>query len=177
MRRTPIRWHDVEPARLNTELSHMTAVAPDLRWTDQLEDTTGGGWEGTSPLWPFDRERPAGVDEFVRGQRFKLQVRCSAAHPMVVPRIVPLDPSPDLWVRTRQRWHVMGDGSLCLLQEAIEWTGELTASDLVPKSSGWFLEYLLLTQGLIESMSLSGIVTSDQFDHLFSASQPADEVA
>ncbi len=159
----PVRWFEAEPERLEAELAAMTAVAPELTWT---EDGEGGGWEGLAPVWPFDRIRPPGLDGFLDGRRFRLRVVCSPAHPMVAPRVQPLDPEPSLAYRTVHDWHVAGDGSLCLLQSAAAWTGSELAAELVVKAAGWFLEYLLMERGVVTTMSLGGIATTGQFDHL-----------
>lgn len=69
-----------------------------------------------------------------------------------------------------QQWHVMGDGSLCLLRNAGEWTGRDLAAELVVKAAGWHLEYLLLEAGAIDAMTVKGIAESDELDHLFTES-------
>ncbi len=65
-----------------------------------------------------------------------------------------------------RQWHVMGDGSLCLLQEVLEWTGRETIDQLVIKAAGWFLEFLLLREGVIDAMTEAGIATDNSIDHL-----------
>jgi hypothetical protein len=85
-----------------------------------------------------------------------------------------MEPEPALWVRTSQRWHVKGDGSLCLIQDANDWTGAAPAAALIPKVAGWFLEYLLLTRGYVEAMSLCGIASSDEFDTHFESTDAPD---
>jgi hypothetical protein len=168
----PVRWFEAEPERLLAELTAMTAVAPELTWK---EDDQGGGWEGLAPVWPFDRIRPFGLDGFLDGRRFRLRVACSPAHPMVAPRVQPLDPEPSLAYRTAHVWHVTGDGSLCLLQSAAAWTGSELAAELVVKAAGWFLEYLLMDRGVVTTMSLGGIATTSQFDYLLAPVSAQDE--
>jgi hypothetical protein len=163
----PIRWFEADPGRLSAELARVAEVAPDLVWTDTLDHTTGGGWRGQCPVWPFARERPPNLDDFLEGRRFSIEVRCSAAHPVAAPAVIPLDPVPDIHVRTAQEWHVMGDGSLCLLQHALDWTGRETVEQLVVKAAGWYLEFLLLSEGLIERMTIKGIAEDGTLDHLF----------
>jgi hypothetical protein len=75
-------------------------------------------------------------------------------------------------VRTQHDWHVNGDGTVCLFQSASDWTGGDTAADLVVKSAGWFLEYLLMEAGLIERMTANGIVSDPVHDHLFAPANP-----
>lgn len=162
-----IPWWAAHPARLAAEMEAMTAVAPDLVWSDEVASgVPGGGWRGACPIWPFDRPEPAGLDLYVDGRSFQIEVRCSPAHPVAVPAIYPVDPVPDLSVRTRQAWHVMGDGSLCLVQHALDWTGRDLVCDLVRKAAGWFLEYLLLTDRRADAMTVAGIVDDDCRDNL-----------
>jgi hypothetical protein len=88
------------------------------------------------------------------------------AYPMVPPAIFPLDPQPDLEARTAQRWHVMGDGSLCLLQDDATWTGRDSVVELLLKAAGWRVEFELMRRGVIEAMTINGIVEDPQFDDL-----------
>jgi hypothetical protein len=60
----------------------------------------------------------------------------------------------------------MGDGSLCLLQDDAAWTGRDSVVDLLLKAAGWRVEYALMRAGVIEAMTLRGIVDDDQLDHL-----------
>jgi hypothetical protein len=164
---TPIRWFEADPGRLRLELDRVSSVAPDLHWTEEMEGTTGGGWRGECPVWPFKRERPPNLEAFLAGRRFQLEVRCSPAHPVAAPEFVPKDPVPDLWVRTSGEWHVLGNGSLCLMQNTLDWTGRETVDQLILKAAGWLLEFLLLRAGLIDAMTVGGIVEDGSIDHLF----------
>jgi hypothetical protein len=142
----------------------MAAVAPGLVWQD---DNRAGAWQGEAPVWPFERLRPAGLDEFLSSARLTIRVQYLQAYPMVPPLVYPLDPEVDFGVWTLHDWHVNGDGSLCLLQRASDWTGRSTAADLVVKAAGWFLEYLLLVRKVRSSMTECGIVHDDSLDELF----------
>jgi hypothetical protein len=166
---TPVRWYEAHPERWQREIEAMSDVAPELTWCEELEGTTGGGWVGTAPKWPFAREGPPDLDTFLDGGVFQLEIRCSAAHPAAAPAFHPIDPVPDLFVRTYQAWHVMGDGSLCLLQNTLDWTGRELAAELVIKAAGWYLEYLLLRAEKIEAMTVAGIATDDQLDRYFTS--------
>lgn len=157
-------WLEAESALVPLEKDAMAAVAPDLVWK---EDDPGGGWEGLAPVWPFDRPEPTELDQFLQGRRFKIRVEYLQAYPMVEPKIWPLDPEPDAIHRTDSRWHVMGDGSLCLLQSASDWTGRETAADFVVKASGWFLEFQLMELGLIDEMTVGGLANDPSLDGLF----------
>jgi hypothetical protein len=158
-----LRWFDAEPTRLATEQAVMAAVAPELGWSDA---TPGGGWEGLAPVWPFPRPRPGGLDGFLAGRRLRLRVACSQAHPMAAPKLWPLDPEPEIAQRTVHDWHVNGDGSLCLLQTAAAWTGVELSAELVVKAAGWFLEFHLMTRGVIRAMTTGGIASNEELDHL-----------
>jgi hypothetical protein len=137
----------------------MEKVARDMNWT-------GVGWFGVAPIWPFARERPAALDAFVASRRLTLEIGYLESFPMVPPRFMPIDPEPDLKVRTMHAWHVNGDGSLCMFQNSTDWDPWCTAADLIPKASGWFIEYLLLIDGRIEQMTVSGIARDNSLDDL-----------
>ena len=174
----PLRqsWLEAEPRRALTEREEMARVAPDLEWVD---DNGAGGWEGLVPIWPFDRPPPPELNEFLSGRRLRVRVKYPQSFPMVEPGIFPIDPQPEVLHRTQARWHVLGDGSLCLLQSASDWTGRGTAADLIVKAAGWFLEFLLMQTGEIDEMTTDGIAHDASLDHLFDAahaSPPDDTV-
>lgn len=154
-------WLVAEPERVRREKEEMARVAPEMEW---LADEPAGGWEGLSPVWPFERPAPRGLDALLAGQRLRLRVVYSQGYPMVEPKLLPLDPDPPRDRRILHSWHLNGDGSLCLLQTADAWTGRDTAADLVAKASGWFIEYLLMERGSIEAMTESGIHSDDSLD-------------
>lgn len=137
----------------------MPIVAPDLAWDGQR-------WTGSAPLWAFERPSPDGLLSFVGDRRLKLEISYLESFPMVAPRFTPIDPVPHISVWTRHDWHVNGDGSLCMFQNFNDWDPFSTAADLVPKAAGWFLEYLLLSSGRIERMTVNGIVDDDRLDSL-----------
>jgi len=159
-----VSWQVAEPAVLAREQSAMTAIAPGMVWQD---DNPAGGWQGVAPEWPFERPRPGGLDDFLAGACMTVRVQYLQAHPMVAPLVYPLDPPVDYGVWTLHDWHINGDGSLCLLQRASDWTGRSTAVDLIVKAAGWFLEYLLLERQVRSSMTECGIVHDDALDGLF----------
>jgi hypothetical protein len=162
-------WLDAEPDRLRQEREEMGRVAPEMEW---LEDDPAGGWEGLAPVWPFERPAPRGLDELLGRLRLRLRVVYAQGYPMVEPKVFPLDPDPPRDRRILHSWHLNGDGSLCLLQNAADWTGRDTAADLVAKASGWFIEYLLMERGLIETMTESGIHSDDSLDAKFEELAP-----
>ncbi len=157
----PVTWWEALPDRLELELAAMSEAAPDLEWFPDR-----GVWQGHLPLWPFARALPNELEAFTTGRRFAVEVQPVQAHPAVAPKYWPLDPEPELVERTQQRWHVNGDGSLCLFQRSVDWSGEEPCAALVPKASGWFLEYLLMKSGSIEAMTVNGIVNDDRLDSL-----------
>jgi hypothetical protein len=156
-------WLEAEPERAQRESDEMTRVAPDMAW---LDDDPAGGWEGLAPIWPFERSKPAGLDNLLEGQRLRLRVFYSQGFPMVQPLLVPLDPDPPRDRRILHSWHLNGDGSLCLLQTAYAWDGRETAADLVVKASGWFIEYLLREREAIEAMTENGISADTSLDRV-----------
>lgn len=157
-------WLVAEPRRLAAEREAMLAVAPELVWD---EVCPSGGWWGFAPVWPFQRPVPVTLDAFLAGRRLSLRVDYPQAFPMAEPVLRPLDPEPPFVARTDHRWHVNGNGSLCLLQRAADWTGEEHAAELVRKAAGWFLEFLLMQTGTVESMTESGLADDHSRDALF----------
>lgn len=160
------RWLEAEPERLERERQEMAKLAPQMHW---VELDGAGGWEGYAPVWPFDRDPPATIDAFLNGIRLKLLVAYPQAYPAVQPAVFPVEPLPPLERRLLHKWHLNGDGSICLLQSADAWTGRETAAELVVKASGWLVEYLLVDRELQETMSDEGIVTDASLDHLITA--------
>jgi hypothetical protein len=98
----------------------------------------------------------------------------SAAHPMVPPQVHPVDPEPALDERTQHRWHVAPGGALCLLQTYGAWTPESSIVELLLKAAGWRVEYALMKSGVVDAMTVNGIVSDPSRDHL--VAQAADAV-
>jgi len=88
---------------------------------------------------------------------------------MTAPRLYPRDPRVPMERWTQQRWHVNGDGSLCLMQAADDWQPTDVSAALVCKAAGWFIEYLLVEQGDLASMAIRGIYASSEIDALLAA--------
>ena len=162
-----VRWMDAEPRRLEQELEAMAAFAPDLRWIDLSPELPAGGWEGEIPKWPFDRDRPdPGLDLLVPAS-LAVRVELKQSFPASPPKLRPLlDPPPDPRYRTQTEWHINGDGTLCLLQTADMWTGRDSATELVVKAAGWFIEYRLMEEKLVEAMTINGICSDPSRDDL-----------
>ena len=151
-----------DPLRLKRELEAMPAAAPQITWM-------GDHWAGELPVWPFGRPEPPALSDYLARRRFSVEIRYYESFPMSAPRFIPIDPDPPIAVWTMNRWHVAGDGSLCLFQNFTDWDPFCTAADLVPKAAGWFLEYLLMSDGVVEEMTPRGIAVDDSLDHLFTA--------
>ncbi|MEU3571253.1 hypothetical protein AB0E96_22945 [Kitasatospora sp. NPDC036755] len=163
----PVPWWDAEPQRLRRDQEEITGQFPELDWNPE----GAGAWEGILPRWPFTRPEPPALQAwFPEGLRVRLSY--FQAHPMVAPLIYPLDPEPLAVEWTQEKWHVNGDGSLCLLREDSAWTGRESVTDLLLKAAAWRVEYALVKLGGIEQMTLHGIVDDAQHDHLL-AQPPA----
>src|SRR4051794_40280999 len=112
----PATWWQCEPRRFERDRREVGARFPTLEW-----DAHGAGqWLGRLPRWPFERPEPDGLAELVP-TGLEVAARYGHAYPMVPPAIHPLDPEPLISERTEHRWHVMGDGSLCLMQADTMW--------------------------------------------------------
>jgi hypothetical protein len=147
--RSRVSWLDAEPARLATERSAMERC-PDMTWMDELDwpnGRTGSGWVGFAPSWGGERPEPVGVARLLADRRLGVRVLYPEGFPMVPPDLYPAEPRVPPERRTLHRWHLNGDGSLCLLRAAEDWQATDTAADLVLKAAGWFIEYLLVDAG------------------------------
>jgi hypothetical protein len=167
--RTPISWVEAEPERMAAERGAMAVTAPDLTWRDDLLWPGGRlayGWLGQAPVWAADRPKPPGIDELLDGRRLEVAVLYPEAFPAVPPALFPQDPKIPLERRTQHRWHVNGDGSLCLMQTVDDWQLTATAADLVRKASGWFIEYLLVDREEVEAMTERGIFLDTSLDDM-----------
>lgn len=167
-----ISWIEAEAARAQREQAAMQRWAPEMQWRTDLtwaDGRIGAGWEGLAPAWGADRSEPQGTANLLAGRRLRLKVICPEAFPMVAPDLYPLNPDVPIERRTQHRWHVNGDGSLCLMQAADDWQPENHAADLVRKAAGWFIEYLLVEAGDLDQMTERGIYVSDELDALLAA--------
>lgn len=161
----PVTWWQCEPRRLARDQAEIAERFASLEW----QARGAGVWIGWLPRWPFDRPEPPRLVDLIGVQGLRVAVEYGHAYPMMAPRIHPLTPEPGLVERTDHKWHVMGDGSLCLLQEDAAWTGRDSVVDLLVKAAGWRVEYALMKAGVIETMTLHGIVDDGQLDHLVAA--------
>jgi len=164
-------WVEAEPDVLKRERAAMTELAPSMEWREDLRlfRRPAVGWRGYAPDWGGKRAKPDGVDELLDGRRLELEVRYPEAFPIVPPSLAPLglDIPPEAHGLTQ--WHVLPDGSLCLVRDADDWQPNETAAELVCKASGWFIEFLLMQGGHIERMTERGILIDTQLDELIAS--------
>ena len=164
MRAEPARvpWWQAEPARLRRDREEVSASFPYL----VFEEGGQAGWRGRLPLWPFERPKPAGLDRLTGGQGLRFELLYGAAYPIVYPWIFPLDPKPLALELTQTRWHVLGNGALCLFQTQQDWDPASTIVELLRKAAGWRIEHALLKTGALRDMTMAGIVRDTSVDHL-----------
>ncbi|MDF9277737.1 hypothetical protein P4U43_08040 [Arthrobacter sp. EH-1B-1] len=165
---SPVLWTEREPVRLARDQDEVRAFAPLLEYKSPADEDglPHGGWVGELPRWPFERPQPEALEGLLGAQGLRVLVAYSAAHPMVPPTIYSIDPEPSVWEQTQSAWHVAPGGSLCLLQSDGGWQPEASITELLAKASGWRIEYALMKAGVIDRMSVNGIVSDPSYDHL-----------
>lgn len=153
-------WSEAEPRRFRFDTEMLAGFAPNLQWQPE-----GQAWVGELPVWPFRRPQPPGLHELLpRG--LVVTVSPPPVYPMVAPVLYPIDPDPPIAVRTQQRWHVAGDGRLCLMKSPGQWDPREPLTNLLLRAIGWHVEYALMIRGLIPAMTVNSIVDDDQHDSL-----------
>lgn len=157
-----VPWWEAEPSRLRRDREEVSAAFPDLAFVEDGQ----AGWQGRLPLWPFDRPEPARLDRLTGGQGLEFELMYGAAYPLVYPWIFPLAPEPLPFELTQTRWHVLGNGALCLFQTQQDWDPASTVVELLRKAAGWRIEYALLKTGALQDMTMAGIVRDESVDHL-----------
>lgn len=157
---TPVTWWDDDPRRCRAECAAMKETAPDLEWVAG----DWAGWRGEVPLWPFTRPQPMGLVRLVDNRRFEVEIQCSPAHPMMAPSVLPRSITPPVEAFGWNAWHLLPSGALCLYRGAAWWDPATLAAALVPKISGWYIEYHLLMLGLLRRMPEPGIDQDGRFD-------------
>jgi hypothetical protein len=163
--REPISWLQAEPGRVVAEREAMADRAPEMEWFEPGENGfQSGGFEGYGPEWPINRIRPEKLHELTDGKRLRLRVEFLQGFPAQPPRLVPLDPEPEVDERLNEAVHVNSDGSLCMIRHSSQWRTADLAIDLVEKASGWFIEYLAVHKRLVTEMSKSGLFVSTDLD-------------
>ncbi|MBM7497342.1 hypothetical protein [Oerskovia paurometabola] len=174
---SPVYWTDVDQHRLQQDLADVHALAPGLAFElpPGVNAPHQGLWTGELPLWPFEREQPDGLTELL-AHGLRVNVLCSAAHPVVPPTILPIDPSPLLSERSMNVWHVAPRGQLCLMQSSGSWRPSDRVSDLLLKACGWHVEYALMKAGVVEAMSERGIVEDESRDLLVRCAVEANQM-
>ena len=159
-----VAWHEAEPDRLARDQADMAEHFPSF----ELDLTEGQGvWRGRLPAWPFDRPEPEGLAALLEPHGgLKVELAYVAAYPMVFPYVVPVDPRPSFETWTQARWHVLGNGALCLFQTVADWDPTSHVTDLLYRAAAWHVEFALLTRGAVDAMTLQGIVNDDSLDSL-----------
>ncbi len=152
-------WWDDQPPALEQVLADLSDAGFDMTWSA----TPGGMLEGRLPPWPFERPAPELLSDLVP-QGLLVEVHLGQSFPMLCPKVFSQDPRPPFERWTQHRWHVNGDGSLCQLQSADAWDPSTSVVDVLRKAAGWRIEYALVEAGVVEAMSLSGIVSDDKHD-------------
>lgn len=163
-----VSWWQAEPSRLRRDQSEMLEAFPEVTFVEEEQ----GGWRGRLPLWPFERPEPDGLVTLTQGKGLLFELRYGAAYPLVYPWIFPLDPEPEPMELTQTRWHVLGNGALCLFRTQQDWDPASSVVELLRKAAGWRIEYALLKRGVREDMTLAGIVRDCALDELFAAPPP-----
>lgn len=158
----PVPWWRAEPRRLERDMKEVSDRFPDLK----LKLQGNGEWSGHLPRWSLARPEPSALIDLIGESGMGVVVAYSAAYPMVAPTIYPTEPEPEIVEWTQHRWHVLGDGGLCLLQSVAAWDPAASLTDLLDKAAAWRVEYALLKAGVREHMSLGGIADDDSLDHL-----------
>jgi hypothetical protein len=175
----PIAWWQDDPGRLDAECAAMAEAAPDLNWVDARFaatanaaaartwfDAATGGWFGEVPLWPFDRPRPRGLGDLVGGRPLLVAVQCWPVHPMMAPIVTPLGVPLPLEALGLNTWHLVPSGALCLFRGDAWWDPASLVAELVPKISGWYIEYHLMMRGCITRMPDRGVNVDDALDQV-----------
>lgn len=164
-------WWQDDPARLESEQAAMYAVAPGLIW----RFNGSGQWVGHVPLWPISRRQPQGVAALVGHRAFAVAIECRQAYPMVEPTVRPIEVEPPVTALGLSEWHLLTNGTLCLLEDSASWDPATLAAELVPKISGWYIEYHLKCAGYIGRMTEYGIANDDSLDSLLNQIQERED--
>lgn len=158
-------WWDQDPGRLERDQREVHARFPYLSWSA----SGNGQWAGELPMWPFERDCPPGLERVLNGQGLRVEVHCGQAYPAAPPRVWPIAPEPEIVERTQHKWHVNGDGTLCLFENESTWSARASMVDLMLKAAGWRIEYALMKAGHIETMTPNGIVSDPRLDQVIMA--------
>lgn len=156
-----IPWWEAEPRRLEKDRQEIGEAFPDL----VLRLDGQGYWTGRLPTWTFQRPAPEGLGRLVpTGVRIVLAY--TSAYPIVSPYIFPTEPEPLPLELTQTRWHILGNGALCLFQTQADWDPSSSVVDLLMRAVGWRIEYALLKAGACEEMTMASIVNDPVRDSL-----------
>lgn len=159
-----ITWWAAEPELQAAEHAAITTSFPGLKWVG----TSAGSWVGELQPWPFERPAPEDLSFLLGEAPFTITVKYGHAFPASPPAVF-VTPTPPIELRSFTDYHVLGDGSLCLLRDADQWTTLSQTTDLILKAAGWRIEYALFQLGKINKLTESGIVVDTSFDPLITA--------
>lgn len=160
-----VTWWTAEADLLRAERAAVETSFPGLEWVD----VGAGSWIGQLPPWPFERPAPEGLMMLLGDAPFVVNLMYGHAFPASPPVVFPLEPTPPAELRSFTDYHVLGDGSLCLLRDADQWTTSSRTTDLILKAAGWRIEYALLQLGKLDKLTESGIVVDTSLDPLIDA--------
>ncbi len=158
----PIPWWQAEPSRLAKDRQEISAAFPGLGLS--LKEGQGH-WAGRLPVWPFERPAPDGLDRLVPAGAH-IVLAYTPAYPIVSPYVFPVEPEPLPLELTQTRWHVLGNGALCLFQTQADWDPASSVVGLLTKAAGWRIEYALLKAGAREDMTMAGLANDGSLDAL-----------
>lgn len=155
-------WWVAEPELFRREVKAANFAFPELEWSGE----GSGSLVGNLPPWPFNRPAPEDLNVLLGDSPFRVRVQYGHAFPAVPPSVFPLAPSPDVQLRSFTDFHILGDGSLCLLREAEQWNTLSKTTDLILKAAGWRIEYALFEHGFLPKLTENGIVIDATLDPL-----------
>ena len=157
-------WWAAEPELQAAEHAAITTPFPGLKWVG----TGARSWVGELQSWPFERCAPEGLSFLLGKAPFKVRVQYGHAFPASPPAVF-VTPTPPTELRSFTDYHVLGDGSLCLLRDADQWTTSSQTTGLILKAASWRIEYALFQLGKINKLTESGIVVDTSLDPLITA--------
>lgn len=168
-----VPWWHAEPSRLARDKEDVCRLAPELSF--EADGDGDGFWRGVLARWPFHRDEPIGLDELIGPSGLEAVIAYPSAYPMIPPFVLPLNPVPLFEEWTLRKWHVLGDGSLCLFQTFAGWDPAASINEILLKAAGWRIEYALVKAGALHVMSERGIATDSSLDALIAQAAAGTE--
>jgi hypothetical protein len=165
-----ITWWQDDPQRLHAECEALRAAAPGLTWNADGP----GRWHGEVPLWPFGRPQPTGLPSLVGNRPLSVEVICSAAYPMMAPFVFPVSVEPPIGALGYTEWHLLPHGALCLFRGTAWWDPARLIASLVPKISGWYIEFHLMMANRLRWMPDCGVDCDGGLDGIIDQDPDSD---